>query len=175
MMVDKAGIRDRFANVAAIEVTMGGANQQTNQSLATNMGFLGRRDQALAMIIDEIQYSPGAAAVGEMTATGDQIIMALADSDIPTDLADLTDRRILDFSTLVRQDFGVAASASFLELPLRKQFFPPLITATRTLFFHMDTIGLASAAVGRLKILFRVETLTGAELVELSEVFRLTG
>lgn len=172
-----ADLRDRFANVASIEVTLTSANTLTYASLATNMGFLGRRDQALAMIIDEIQYSPSFGDIAAMTTTGDRILMALTDNqdNATLDLQDLTQRRIIDFSAIQRLDLGTAAGGVIVELPFRKQFFPPLITAARTLFLAMDSVGLAGAAVGRIKILYRVEVLTGAELVELSEVFRLTG
>ena len=169
------GVRDRFANIASIQTVMSAANTTTFASLATNMGFLGRRDQALAMIIDEIQYSPSVAALGEMTAAADNIQMALCNADTPTNLEDLTDRRILDFWEITRVDLGTAASAQLVEVPMRKQFFPPLITAERTLFLGIGSNGLTTAITGFCRILYRVETLTGAELVELSEVFRLTG
>ncbi len=168
------GVRDRFANFASIEVTQSAANTLTFASLATNMGFLGRRDQALAMVIDEIQYSPGRTGMNLMNAAQDHWTMALTTSDLITDLEDLTDRRLLDFHEILLRVVGTPASHSFEEFPFRKQFFPPLITAERTLFAALDTIGLASAVTSRLRILFRVETLTGAELVELSEVFLLT-
>ena len=175
MGVGPVGIRDRFANVASIQVVQSAANTLTVASLATNMGFLGRRDQALAMAIDEIQYSPGTVTIAEMTAGADNVEMALTNNDQVTDLQDLTDRRLLDFMSLQRQDFGTAAGGAFMELPKRKQFFPPLITAERTLYLIVNSAGLASANTMRIRILFRVETLTGAELVELAEVFRLTG
>jgi len=168
------GIRDRFANVAALSVTLSAANTLTFGSLQTNMGFLGRRDQALAMAIDEIQYGIPLAMVAEFNATGDDIIAAITDSDLPTDLEDLTDRRILDYVAFERQE-STAVGFNIFEFPSRKQFFPPLITAARTLFLGVNSTGLASAHTIRARILFRVETLTGAELVELSEAFRLTG
>lgn len=168
-------IRDRFANVAFFDVTMAAANVEAFASLNTNMGFLGRRDQALAMVIDEVQYMPSQATVNQLDAEGDSINMAITDSDLVTDLTDLSDRRILDAAVLSRIDMGTAGSGQIFDLPLRKQFFPPLITAARTLFLGLDTISLASAGQCRARLLFRVETLTGAELVELSEVFRLTG
>ena len=174
-MAERTGVRDRFASIASIQTVMSAPNVTTFSSLATNMGFLGRRDQALAMVIDEIQYSPSVAAIAEMTAVQDNIQMALCNADTPTNLEDLTDRRILDFWEITRADFGVAASAQLIEVPSRKQFFPPLITAERTLFLGIASNGLTSPITGFCRILFRVETLTGAELVELSEVFRLTG
>jgi len=170
-----AAIRDRFANVASIQTLQTGANVITFAPLATNMGFLGRRDQALAMAIDEIQYSPLSGNFPLMTAANDNIIMGITISDQVTDLEDLTDRRVIDFALLQRMDFGTAASGQIIESPLRKQFFPPMITAERTLYLGVDSSGLASAITCRARILYRVETLTGAELVELSEVFRLTG
>lgn len=169
-----APVRDRFANFASIEVVQTGANVLTFGSLATNMGFLGRRDQALAMVIDEIQYSPGRTALALASAGGDHITLALTTSDQITDLEDLTDNRLLDFHELMNSSIGTVGSHVFLQFPFRKQFFPPIITAERTLFMAILTAGLASAITSRLRILFRVETLTGAELVELSEVFRLT-
>lgn len=173
-MAAAKAVRDRFANFASIEVTQSAANTLTFASLATNMGFLGRRDQALAMIIDEIQYSPGAAGLALMTGNQDDIIIGLTTSDQILDLEDLTDNRLLDFHGIFRIDLGTAASASLEQFPWRKQFFPPIITAERTLFAACNSSGLASALTVRLRILYRVETLSGSELVELSEVFRLT-
>lgn len=167
------GVRDRFANFASIQVTQTAANALTFGSLSTNMGFLGRRDQALAMVIDEIQYSPGRAAIDLMTAGGDHVTIGLTTSDLITDLEDLTDKRLLDFHE-IHQILFTAVGAVNNQFPFRKQFFPPLITAERTLFMALASGGLASAITSRIRILFRVETLTGAELVELSEAFLLT-
>ena len=169
-----AAVRDRFANFASIQVVQSAANTLTFASLATNMGFLGRRDQALAMVIDEIQYSPGLTGVQLMTTSADNIIMGLTTSDQITDLEDLTDNRLLDFNAIVRHDGGTAGNFVFRRFPDRKQFFPPIISAERTLYLAVNSVGLASAITSRIRILFRVETLTGSELVELSEVFRLT-
>jgi len=171
-----AAVRDRFANIASLTVLQSAANTLTFGSLNTNMGFLGRRDQALAMVIDEIQYSPTSGALNGMTASLDALLVGITTSSLVTDLSDLTDQRVLDFHNLRRLD-SAAAATSFdrIETPWRKQFFPPLITAERTLFIGFDSVGLAAAQECRARILFRVETLTAAELIELSEVFRLTG
>ena len=169
------GVRDRYLNIAAIEVVMSALNALTFASLTTNMGFLGRRDQALAMIIDEIQYSPTVASINQMTTNADTMEMALTTSDLVTDLTDISDQRLLDFHAWSRLDMGTAAAGWIFETPARKQFFPPMITAERTIFLAMNTTGAAGPSTGRVRILYRVETLTGAELVELSEVFRLTG
>jgi len=170
-----AAIRDRFANVASMEVVESSAGTLTFSSLATNLGFLGRRDQALAMAIDEIQYSPSLAGIALMTAQADHIQMGITTRNTVADLEDLTDTNLIDFAAFARQDFGTAAGGAFFEVPLRKQFFPPLITAERTLFLAVNTAGLGTIITVRARILYRLETLSNAELVEISEIFRLTG
>lgn len=168
-------IRDRFANVAAIQTTTSAADTETFAPLATNMGFLGRRDQALAMVIDEIQWSLSNAALALLDADGDQIHLALTTSNLLTDLTDLTDQRILANFRLARYDGGTAASMLLYPMPAIKQYFPPLITAERTLFLGVDSASLGAVITAQIRILYRVETLTSAELIELAETFRLTG
>lgn len=167
------GVRDRFANIASIQTTQSAANALTFSALNTNMGFLGRRDQALAMAIDQLEYHIEAAGHNLMVGTLDFIRMGLTVSDQVTNLEDVTDRRILDVFQ-ISQVFVTAVGALRIVIPTIHQFFPPLITAERTLFLGVNSLGFPSALTVRLRILFRVETLTGAELVELAEVFRLT-
>ena len=173
-MAEHKAIRDRFANIASIEVTESAANTLTFSPLATNMGFLGRRDQALAMIIDELQWYPSAPGLADLVDTADRLGMALTVSNSVTDILDLTDRRILSFIEFNAIMVGAVTSLSIFVQPVRQQFFPPLITAERTLYLGVQGVSLAAAVVARLRILFRVETLDSAELVELAEVFRLT-
>lgn len=168
-------IRDRFANVAAIQATTAIADTEVFAPLATNMGFLGRRDQALAMVIDEIQWQPSIAALTNLNAEADAIVMAVTTSNLVTDLANLTDQRVLASLTVCRLDHGTAASGEVFKLPVIKQYFPPLITAERTLFLGLDSIALGVVYSGQVRILYRVETLSAAELIELAETFRLTG
>lgn len=167
-------IRDRFANIASIEVTESSAGVLTFAALNTNMGFLGRRDQALAMVIDELQWKPSNAAIGDLDAEADFLDLALTISNSVTDLTDMTDPRILAWAHWGIVVIGAVTSLQIYEQPRIKQYFPPLITAERTLYLGVLGTSLASAVVAQIRILFRVETLTAGELVELAEVFRLT-
>ncbi len=167
-------IRDRFANIASIEVVESSANTLTFASLNTNMGFIGRRDQALAMVIDEIQWRPDHTAIIALLANADRIRMALTISNQVTDLTDLTDRRILATFEQSIVVVGTATSIAFYRSPVKDQFFPPLITAERTLYLAAHGVSLTTVITAQVRILFRVETLTAGELVELAEVFRLT-
>ena len=173
-MAAHTAIRDRFANIASIEVVESAAGTLTFAALATNMGFLGRRDQALAMIIDELQWYPSDAGLKDLVDPADSLGLALTVSNNVTDIQDLTDRRILSLIQWTPLMVGAVVSLSLYVQPFRQQFFPPLITAERTLYLGVQGVSLAAAVTARLRILFRVETLDSAELVELSEVFRLT-
>lgn len=166
---------DKYANIATIEVTASSANTLTYQELRTQLGIQPNRRTLMAMIIDEINYYPGEAAIAEMTTTGDSIQMALTISNNPTDLMNVTDRRILHVSLMARMDFGVAAGGVMIELPNKHQFFPPLIMAEKSLYLAINTSGLASAAILRCRIYYRLVEISETEMLELVEVFRLVG
>jgi len=167
-------IRDRFANIASLRVVQSAANTLTFASLATNMGFIGRRDQALAMVIDEIQWHIDDVTMDGLVAAADRVMLALCVSNSLTDITDYTDRRILALYEIGCTLAGTAGNAFIHEQPAVKQFFPPLITAERTLFLAVDGNSIPATVTAQCRILFRVETLTAGELVELAEVFRLT-
>ena len=166
---------DRFANIATILVTASGANTLTFQELRTQVGIESDRKSAQAMIVDEIDYMPNPGALNEMTVAADRIDFALTISNAVTDLNDITDRRILHSGYFLRTDFGTAAAAALQKMPFVFQFFPPLITAERSLFLAVNSVGLASAAQMRARIYHRIVRVSQSEFLELAEVFRLVG
>ena len=166
---------DKYANIATIQVTMSALNVLTFQELTTQLGVLPRRTGAMAMLLDQVDYLPGAAAIGEMATAADTIQMALTISNAVPDLTDILDRRILSFASLLRTDLGVAASGVIIKLPITEQFFPPLITAEKSLFLGMSSGGLANPGVLRCRIYYRLVEISKDEMIELLEVFRLVG
>jgi len=92
-----------------------------------------------------------------------------------TDLRDMGDRNILDMGELTRIDFGTAAGATILKMPIRHQWFPPLITAERRLFLAVQGVSMAAAAQVRARMFYRTERITEGEFLEIAEVFRLVG
>ncbi len=166
---------DRFANIATLQITQTGANVISFSELRTNVGIASNRQSGIAMIIDEIDYMLGFAALQEMTTANDRIEFGLSISNAVDDLADITDRRVLHAGSLLRTDQGTAASAKFHKQPFSYQFFPPIITAERSLYLGMDSTGLASAGVLRCRIYYRTVELTQGQFLELAEVFRLVG
>lgn len=166
---------DKFANIATIDLTMTAANTLSFQELRTQAGIEPNRKSAIAMIIDEIDYYPSRAMLQEITSGADFIALALTLSNAVSDLEDFADRRILHSAGINRLDSGTATSSKYFRLPWVYQFFPPLITADRSLFLGAISSGLASAGRIRMRIYHRVVEVTQAEFIELAEVFRLVG
>lgn len=166
---------DKYANIATLAVTMSAANTLTFAELRTQVGIEPDRQSANAMIIDQIDYFPERNMFQEMTVAGDAVLAALCVSNAVTDLEDFSDRRILHAMAVNRHDLGTPASAWIFKTPLVHQFFPPLITADRSLFLGAFSVGLATAGVIRSRIYHRIVKVTQAEFIELAEVFRLVG
>ena len=167
---------DKYANLAAIQVTESVADTLTFQELRTGMGIEPNRKSARAMVIDEIDFFPGQSTLGALGAAGDGIEMALAVSNVPTAINDVTDRRILASANLYRID-SAAAATNFhvIKTPIPAQFFPPLITAERSIYLGVRGINTAIANVLRCRIYYRVVTISEGEFIELVEAFTLVG
>ncbi len=166
---------DKFANIATVQVTETAADVITFQELRTQVGIEPDRESAQAMIIDEIDYLLDAATLGALSADGDALSYAVTISNAVPALNDFTDRRILHSGFVQRNDFGVAASGWVFQQPLVYQFFPPLITAERSLFLGVQGSLTGIANILRARIYHRIVRISQAEFLELAEVFRLVG
>lgn len=166
-------IRDKFANILTMAVTLSAADTLTFAEISTGLGMQPGRKVAMAMIIDQINYYVGDHAL--MTTNADNMVMGITTSNLVPDLTNASDRRILDSIEHMRVDFGTAAGGQLFTKPIPHQFFPPLIHAERTIFLGMNSNGLASVVTGRVRIYYRLVELEAAELIELTEVFRLVG
>lgn len=165
---------DKYANIATIDVTMSALNVLTFAELRTQVGIEPDRQSANAMIIDQIDYFPTRAMIQEMTAGSDAIAAAITVSNAVSDIEDFSDRRILHSFVLHVQQLS-SVGAWFFTHPFSYQFFPPLITADRSLFLGAFSVGLASAGRIRARIYHRIVRVTQGEFIELAEVFRLVG
>lgn len=162
---------DRFANVFAGEVTLSAANILSFAEL--NFGIT-LRDR-IAVVIDELYFWALLADIGAMTAVNDQITWALTVSDQVSDILDMGDRRILASRTITRMDFGTAASAQIISMPLKESYAPPLIVLPNRLFFAGVTVGLSTTAVLRMRMHFRTVSITqDQQLIEVLESFQLS-
>lgn len=164
---------DRFANVFTVDNLMAGVGTLTFQEL--NFGIQ-LRDR-IAVVVDEIYLYIGNGVMQEFTTASDTLAMALTVSDQVTNIFanNLSDRRILYMSELQRQDFGTAAGAQFIKMPLKESFAPPLIVLPNRVFFGVDAQGLASAARVQMRMHFRTVSISqDQQLVEILEAFQLS-
>ena len=166
---------DKYANIATITVTESSADTLTFAELRTNVGIEPDRKSASAIIIDEIDYFVSRTTLLALNADGDGLRFAITLSNAVTDLEDFSDRRILHSGVLVRLDGGTAGNFVLQQTPLIYQFFPPLVTAERSLFLGVQGQATAVTNVLRCRIYHRVVEITQAEFIELAEVFRLVG
>jgi len=158
---------DRFQNILSAEVTTSAANVLTFAEVQTGAS-LGMR---LGLVIDSIDMYPAQAVLAEMTTAGDRILMAWCTSDQVTDLEDEADSRVLDVIRISRLDFGTAASAQLVTVPLHREFSPPRIMASPKLFIAFNTFGLASVGILRSRLAFRFISLSAQEYLEIAETF----
>lgn len=164
---------DRFANIFTASVIMTAANALTFGEL--NFG-ISLRDR-IAIVIDQLFFYVPNSILDDMTTLADQISMALCASDQITSIfsSGLGDRRIIFMKEIQRQDFGTAASATFLQQPLEVMFTPPMIVLPNRLFIAMDTNGLATPGSCVMRMHFRtVKISQDDQLIEVLEAFQLS-
>lgn len=162
---------DRFSNLASFSVTMSAANVLTFVELVTGVSL----GTGIGMLIDQIDYQPSDGTLVDFTANADAVTLAISTSNAVTNIEAGADQRVIHSNSLSRRDFGTAAAASFIVLPLTNQFFPPMIVASPRLYLGMNTSGLASAGSATARVFFRYITLTDKEYLELAESFILVG
>lgn len=161
---------DRYANILAASVTESGANTLTFQeillpvSLATRQGIL----------IDEIRYYPGFAALNDLVADGDVLTMGITTSDGVTSLGDPADRRVLDVCLLIGTVNGAPASGFISKVPIIHQLFPPMIYAGQRLYLAVAGTSLAAAAAVSMRLHYRFLALNAQEYLEIAETFQLS-
>lgn len=164
------GMHDRFANIISGRINMAAANTEEFQEILTGISL----GQGVGILLDQIDYYFGSAPV-EMTVNGDFIRVGWYTTNTITDLGDTSDRRILHFAQKDAATFGTVATQLILDEPIVHQFFPPIIFAGPRLYFGVDTLGLASAALLMSRLYFRFIELTAQEYLEIAETFQLTG
>lgn len=158
---------DRFRNVLTGEVTQAAANALQFAEMTTGAS-LGTR---LGLIIDQISYYPSAAALRELVANNDRMMMAITTSDQVTDLEDEADSRILHVSQITSIVVGAVTSLTHSMTPLDYDFTPPLIVAAPRLHLAFDTNNFAAAQTCRVRIAYRFISLSPQEYLEVAETF----
>jgi len=164
--------QDRYANIAAAQVVMSGADAETFTELITGISL----GQGKGMLIDQIDYHVAQAALEDLVATGDSLQMGWTTSNVAGSLG-LTRRTTIHIAQLMSGPIiGTPASAGLpISLPLVYQFNPSMIVATPRLYLAADSNSLAAAASVTSRFYFRYIDLTTREYLELAEAYVLVG
>ena len=166
---------DKYANIATLTATETSADTLSFAELRTQVGIDSDRKSANAIIIDEIDYMISTETLAALDADGDRISFGITVSNAVVNIEDFSDRRILHSGRIERRDFGTAAAGWIFQQPIVFQFFPPLISADRSLFLAVKGAATGIANILRARIYHRVVRISQSEFIELAEVFRLVG
>ena len=171
----KAMNKDKYVNLAAVDLTMSAANALTFQQLMTGISIFER----MAWEIYCVEYHVFAAVAEEMTATLDAITVGLSRSDTAATII-YTDPALIDYYAISHIFTGFTpATSHFFPGVITRSFVEmyggPLIVLPNPLYAYMTTAGLASAGQMRCRIFFKSIQMTPSDYVELIEASRIVG
>lgn len=159
---------DRYSNILTQSITMSGANTLTFQEVNIGISLF----EKAGILISRIEYQPTMATVDLMTASSDDIIMAVTTSNQLTSLTP-EQQSVIHQMDFARFDFGTAASGQFFSVPWQYDFgqLPGggLLITPRPWYVAMQSVGLASAGSGYVRFYFTVVQLKPEEYFELLE------
>lgn len=166
--------RDVYVNVLAHSMTNAVADTLDFSEITVGLNLFDK----VGLLVSRIEYEFDNAAMLLMTTAGDNIQMGIGSSDsIPS--AVVTDTQIIDLVSLTRQDFGTAASAQDLFLPLVHDFSSlpggGLLVPPSPLYMMVGSGGLGAAITGYIRVYFTILHLSDSEYLELLETRRVFG
>lgn len=170
-MAKLSGTKDKFANIAFLEVTESAANTLTfaQLQLATTL-----MTEKAALIIHRAELTVDDSV---LNSSGDYVDVALAVSDRIPSISDLSQPELLFYMSLQRRDLGTAASGIILEWPLQADFtsLPGggiLVPADR-LYIGIKGFGAASASKGTMRLYYTIMALNTEDYWDLIEARRV--
>jgi len=159
----KAGVGDKFANVAFGYVTCSAANTLTFAQINMGMGIF----QRTAMLLHRILFLPTMATLREIVAATDDLQMALVTTNRLTTIADATDPAMVAQKRLI----GIAAATGTFETPHVVSFAElpggGRLIAGNPIYIAANSGGFVSAATVRCQLDFTFVELADADYLEL--------
>lgn len=162
-MAGKAGLGDKFANVAFGVVTMSAANTLTFAQINMGMGIF----QRTAMLLHRVLFYPTLPSVRELVAASDDLCMAIVTSNRLAAIYDVTDPAIIT----TRRLCGIGVATELVDLPIISDFtqLPSggKLIAGNPIYVAAYTGGAAAASVVRCQLDFTFVELADADYLEL--------
>lgn len=163
---------DQFAQTGYISITESAAGTLTFNGMTVFSNIL----EPKGLVLNEAEYLIKASDIALMTAASDSIEVGLCGDNGITDLL-LNDAQVYDYNYVCRSDFGTAASAELVFMPLKKTFghMPGggmLLPADR-IYAFIRCVGLASAISIEIRFRFTIIDLTAQQYIELAQALRV--
>jgi hypothetical protein len=163
---------DRFPNQAVIQVTESAPNTLTFKKLETGISLF----EKIAWIIARVEYYVSSTLAAQFNADGDYEDIALTTTDQMTALA-LTNAAVIDYMSVHRQDYGVAASGGLITKPFVKDFTSlpggGILVPPNPLYLGAKGTGLVAASTITAKFFYTTYELEKDEYWELVESRRI--
>ena len=160
--------QDKYANMASATVDVNGTITFTELLTGISLG------QGMGILIDQIDYTPSIAALADIDADSDAIQYGWCTSNAVTTLAN-SQKQVIHAGFLAGVAHGTAGNMNLIDIPLTRQFFPPLIVAAPRLFLASLGAGTVTEGSVESRIYYRYISLSSQEYLEIAESFVLVG
>jgi hypothetical protein len=162
---------DKFANIAAIQVTESAAGTITYAKFNFPYSIMDK----MALLINRIEYLPQ--SITALNSSGDSVLIGLIAASGITDLSNQADPVLLDSTRLVRNDLGAAATGTLHQFPFIKDFSSlpggGILVAPSPLCAAIKSDGAATAMNAWIKFFYTAVSLSTDEYWELVESRRI--
>lgn len=172
-MAEKKGKNDSFANIAFLTATESAAGTLTFAKIDMASPMMGEK---YALVIHRAE-SIMSNIHSQFNSTADTAYWALTVSDRLTSIQDLSQPEILFMDSLLRADFGAAASGLLVERPILHDFTSlpggGLLVPADRLSLGVYGSGLAAALTVSMRVYYTVMPLATDQYWELIEARRV--
>lgn len=162
---------DKFANIAAIEVTETAAGTLSYAKFNFPYSVMDK----MALLINRIEYLP--LSISSLNSSTDNVIIGLIAATSLVSISNQADPALLDSMRLIRNDLGAAASGALLSFPYIKDFSAMpgggILVAPSPLCACIQSTGAGGAMNAWVKFFYTAVSLSTDEYWELVESRRI--
>lgn len=163
---------DKFANYAIITVTESAANTLTFKKLETGISL----NEKVAWVLNRVEYLVSGLTATNFNASNDYFNWGLSLSNAWSN-PNIDENTIVDYNSVIRLDFGAAASGRFLFSPIIKDFSSlpggGVLVPPTPFYLYAQGNGLVGALTVTSRIHYTLKQLKVDEYWELVEARRV--
>lgn len=164
-------ISDAYANLAAINLTMSGADTLTFDKFDFPVSVM----EKVGLLISRIEYF--FLNLSQLNSSGDYAVAAITVSKNTASLIDIEDPTIIDSARVLRFDVGAAASGFFYDQPVIRDLSTlpggGLLVAPNPLYVAENSVGAGAALGVAVRMYYTLKDLKPDEYWQLVESRRI--